>query len=113
MPYWLGIYQAGGSENGFHAYPLRGGSQVLWRGALGTGCPLGASYSIRLMPVAVQLGSDGTVVFVRGTKAASLPPYHIWQPTATIPIGRLTCLRRKPAELSWLDEELRRQDHHR
>ena len=41
MPYWLGIYDAGGSENGFHALPLRGGSQVLWSNSMGTPCSFG------------------------------------------------------------------------
>jgi len=41
MPYWVGIYDAGGSENGFHALPILSNGQVLWRGALGTGCSYG------------------------------------------------------------------------
>jgi tetratricopeptide (TPR) repeat protein len=66
MPYWLGIYWAGGSENGFHAYPLRGGSQVLWRGALGTGC----SFGCIVLDTAdaewlYNWAQMGTVVFVR------------------------------------------------
>ncbi len=35
MPYWLGIYWAGGSENGIHALPVANG-QTLWGGLLGT-----------------------------------------------------------------------------
>ena len=34
MPKWLGIYWAGGSENGIHALPFRNGQQ-LWAGLLG------------------------------------------------------------------------------
>ncbi|MFQ6057684.1 MAG: LysM peptidoglycan-binding domain-containing protein [Anaerolineae bacterium] len=34
MPYWLGIYWAGGSENGIHALPIIKG-QKLWEGYLG------------------------------------------------------------------------------
>jgi lipoprotein-anchoring transpeptidase ErfK/SrfK len=41
MPWWLGIYYAGGSENGFHALPLLSNGRILWRGALGTGCSFG------------------------------------------------------------------------
>jgi len=35
MPHWLGIYWAGGSENGIHALPIINGRQ-LWAGSLGT-----------------------------------------------------------------------------
>ncbi len=35
MPYWLGIYWAGGSENGIHALPIFRSGQVLWAGNLG------------------------------------------------------------------------------
>jgi tetratricopeptide (TPR) repeat protein len=41
MPHWLGIYDAGGSENGFHALPILSNGQTLWRSALGTGCSYG------------------------------------------------------------------------
>ena len=41
MPWWLGIYWAGGSENGFHALPILSNGRILWRGALGTGCSFG------------------------------------------------------------------------
>jgi len=41
MPYWLGIYDAGGSENGFHALPILSSGATLWRSALGTGCSFG------------------------------------------------------------------------
>jgi len=41
MPWWLGIYWAGGSENGFHALPILSSGQTLWRSALGTGCSFG------------------------------------------------------------------------
>jgi tetratricopeptide (TPR) repeat protein len=42
MPWWLGIYWAGGSENGFHALPInRSTGHTLWRTALGTGCSFG------------------------------------------------------------------------
>ena len=35
MPNWLGIYWAGGSENGIHALPIQNGRR-LWAGFLGT-----------------------------------------------------------------------------
>lgn len=41
MPWWLGIYWAGGSENGFHALPILSNGQILWRGYLGQGCSYG------------------------------------------------------------------------
>ncbi|MEA3406590.1 MAG: L,D-transpeptidase family protein [Chloroflexota bacterium] len=41
MPFWLGIYWAGGSENGIHALPILSNGATLWRQALGTGCSYG------------------------------------------------------------------------
>ncbi|MFH1084635.1 MAG: L,D-transpeptidase family protein [Chloroflexota bacterium] len=41
MPWWLGIYWAGGSENGFHALPILSNGSTLWSGSLGTGCSFG------------------------------------------------------------------------
>jgi len=35
MPHWLGIYWAGGSENGIHALPIDRNGQTLWAGFLG------------------------------------------------------------------------------
>jgi len=35
MPYWLGIYDAGPSENGFHALPILKNGRLLWAGLLG------------------------------------------------------------------------------
>jgi len=35
MPYWLGIYWAGATENGFHALPINRNGQTLWAGYLG------------------------------------------------------------------------------
>lgn len=35
MPYWLGIYWAGASENGIHALPINPNGTVLWAGLLG------------------------------------------------------------------------------
>jgi lipoprotein-anchoring transpeptidase ErfK/SrfK len=35
MPYWLGIYWAGSTENGIHALPILPNGQTLWAGYLG------------------------------------------------------------------------------
>lgn len=35
MPYWLGIYWAGASENGIHALPINPDGTILWAGFLG------------------------------------------------------------------------------
>jgi tetratricopeptide (TPR) repeat protein len=35
MPYWLGIYWAGASENGIHALPINANGTTLWAGFLG------------------------------------------------------------------------------
>ena len=35
MPYWMGIYWAGGSENGIHALPINRNGTTLWAGYLG------------------------------------------------------------------------------
>jgi LysM repeat protein len=57
MPYWLGIYWAGGSENGIHGLPYRPGGYPIWGNALGTpityGCVLlGANESATLWEIA-------------------------------------------------------------
>lgn len=41
MPLWLGIYYAGGAQNGFHSLPETRNGTRLWRNALGTGCSYG------------------------------------------------------------------------
>lgn len=35
MPFWLGVYWAGGSENGIHALPISASGRMLWAGLLG------------------------------------------------------------------------------
>ena len=57
MPYWLGIYWAGGSENGIHGLPYQPGGYPIWANALGTpvtfGCVLlGANESATLWEMA-------------------------------------------------------------
>ncbi len=36
MPWWMGIYWAGSTENGIHALPILSNGQTLWEGYLGT-----------------------------------------------------------------------------
>ena len=65
MPYWLGIYDAGGSENGFHALPILSSGAVLWRGALGTGCSYGCIVLDTPNAIALYNWADiGTVVLI-------------------------------------------------
>jgi LysM repeat protein len=57
MPYWLGIYWAGGSENGIHGLPYQPGGYPIWANSLGTpvtyGCVLlGANESATLWEMA-------------------------------------------------------------
>jgi LysM repeat protein len=48
MPYWLGIYWAGGSENGIHGLPYAPGGYPIWANSVGTpvtyGCVLLGAY---------------------------------------------------------------------
>lgn len=65
MPWWLGIYWAGGSENGIHALPLLRNGQILWAGYLGKRCSFGCI--VLDTPDAIWLynwAEIGTVVFV-------------------------------------------------
>jgi LysM repeat protein len=57
MPYWLGIYWAGSTENGIHGLPYTPGGSPIWANALGTpvtfGCVLlGAEESKTLWEMA-------------------------------------------------------------
>jgi lipoprotein-anchoring transpeptidase ErfK/SrfK len=53
MPDWLGIYYAGGSENGIHALPILPNGATLWSGYLGTpisyGCVVLDTYDAELL----------------------------------------------------------------
>jgi lipoprotein-anchoring transpeptidase ErfK/SrfK len=53
MPDWLGIYYAGGSENGIHALPILPNGATLWAGYLGTpisyGCVVLDTYDAELL----------------------------------------------------------------
>jgi tetratricopeptide (TPR) repeat protein len=66
MPWWLGIYYAGGSENGFHALPILSSGRTLWRGALGTACSYGCIVLDTDDAITMYNWADiGTVVLVR------------------------------------------------
>lgn len=57
MPYWLGIYWAGSSENGIHGLPYQPGGYPIWANSVGTpvtyGCVLlGANESATLWEMA-------------------------------------------------------------
>jgi lipoprotein-anchoring transpeptidase ErfK/SrfK len=60
MPHWLGIYWAGGSENGIHALPILNGVQ-LWEGSLGTpisyGCVVLGVEEARLLYDWAEIGT--------------------------------------------------------
>jgi lipoprotein-anchoring transpeptidase ErfK/SrfK len=53
MPKWLGIYYAGGLENGIHALPILPNGTTLWAGFLGRpisyGCVVLGSYEAQLL----------------------------------------------------------------
>lgn len=53
MPNWLGIYYAGGLENGIHALPILHSGATLWAGFLGTpvsfGCVVLSTYDSKLL----------------------------------------------------------------
>jgi len=66
MPYWLGIYWAGASENGIHALPILANGQRLWEGYLGTpisfGCIVLGTQEARLL---YEWAEIGTPVIIR------------------------------------------------
>ncbi|MFZ5881195.1 MAG: L,D-transpeptidase family protein [Chloroflexota bacterium] len=53
MPYWLGIYWAGGTENGIHALPILSNGGILWEGFLGRpisyGCVVLGTYDAQVL----------------------------------------------------------------
>lgn len=61
MPYWLGIYWAGGLENGIHALPILPNGAQLWAGFLGRpisyGCVVLGSYEAQLLYEWAELGT--------------------------------------------------------
>jgi len=61
MPNWLGIYWAGGLENGIHALPIMSNGATLWEGYLGRpisyGCVVLGSYESGLLYNWAEMGT--------------------------------------------------------
>ena len=61
MPNWLGIYWAGGLENGIHALPILSNGAILWEGYLGRpvsyGCVVLGSYESSLLYDWAEIGT--------------------------------------------------------
>jgi lipoprotein-anchoring transpeptidase ErfK/SrfK len=61
MPNWLGIYWAGGLENGIHALPILSNGVTLWSGFLGRpisyGCVVLGSYESQLLYDWAEVGT--------------------------------------------------------
>jgi len=61
MPNWLGIYWAGGLENGIHALPILPSGATLWAGFLGRpisyGCVVLGSYEAKLLYDWAEVGT--------------------------------------------------------
>ena len=66
MPHWLGIYWAGGLENGIHALPILPNGATLWEGFLGRpvsyGCVILGTYEASLL---YDWADIGTTVEIR------------------------------------------------
>jgi len=62
MPYWLGIYYVGPSENGIHALPILSNGQRLWAGFLGRrvsyGCIILGVEEARLLYEWAEIGTQ-------------------------------------------------------
>ena len=66
MPYWMGIYDAGSSENGFHALPINKRGQKLWAGLLGRPASFGCIILSTRDAAALYSWADmGTPVVIR------------------------------------------------
>jgi LysM repeat protein len=65
MPYWLGIYWAGSTENGIHALPILSNGQTLWAGYLGSpvsyGCIVLDTGDARQLYEWAEIGTPVTV----------------------------------------------------
>ena len=65
MPNWLGIYWAGGTENGIHALPILASGQTLWAGYLGTpisyGCIVLDTYDAQTLYDWAEIGTPVAV----------------------------------------------------
>ena len=61
MPHWLGIYWAGGTENGIHALPLMPNGTTLWAGYLGRpvsyGCIVLGTYDAKRLYDWAEMGT--------------------------------------------------------
>ena len=61
MPNWLGIYYAGGLENGIHALPILSNGATLWEGYLGVpisyGCVVLGTYESQLLYDWAEIGT--------------------------------------------------------
>ncbi|RPI93929.1 MAG: murein L,D-transpeptidase [Chloroflexi bacterium] len=61
MPSWLGIYWAGGLENGIHALPILPGGGILWEGYLGRpvsyGCVVLGTYEAQVLYDWAEMGT--------------------------------------------------------
>lgn len=61
MPNWLGIYWAGGLENGIHALPILSNGGILWEGYLGRpvsyGCVVLGTYESSLLYNWAEMGT--------------------------------------------------------
>lgn len=61
MPNWLGIYYAGGLENGIHALPILPSGATLWEGFLGRpvsyGCVVLGTYESKLLYDWAEMGT--------------------------------------------------------
>lgn len=61
MPNWLGIYWAGGLENGIHALPILPNGAILWEGYLGRpvsyGCVVLGTYESSLLYYWAEIGT--------------------------------------------------------
>jgi len=62
MPYWMGIYWAGGSENGIHGLPILSSGQTLWSGYLGQrvsyGCVVLDTWAAKQLYEWAEIGTE-------------------------------------------------------
>ena len=67
MPHWLGIYWAGGLQNGIHALPILSNGQQLWAGYLGTpisyGCIVLGTYEASLLYAWADVGTPVVIQY--------------------------------------------------
>lgn len=67
MPYWLGIYWAGSTENGIHGLPYAPGGSPIWGNALGTpvtyGCVLLGAQEAKTLWEMAYIGMPVTITY--------------------------------------------------